>query len=99
MRGLERDASGDINEGRTVMGAAATTVQIRHSQMVHSVETCQSQDARPQELTLLELVLAVCDTTNDEREVVATVVHMLRTGRVRLCGNFSGEPIEHMMAS
>lgn len=46
------------------------------------------------DITLLELVQAVSRVTPDEREVVATVVYMLRTGRVRLCGNFRGELIE-----
>jgi hypothetical protein len=40
--------------------------------------------------TLLELVQAIAQDTNDEREIVATVRHLLRTGRVRLIGNFRG---------
>ena len=40
------------------------------------------------EVTLLELVQAICDETSDDREVVETVRHLLSTGRVRLCGNF-----------
>ncbi len=48
------------------------------------------QGTEPQDTTLLELVGAVCDITSDEAEVVATVLHMLRTGRVRLCGSFRG---------
>ena len=42
----------------------------------------------PESVTLLELVRAVSEVTDDEREVVATVRHMLLSGRVRLCGNF-----------
>ena len=42
------------------------------------------------ETTLLELVRAVSDVTDDDREVVATVSHLLRSGRVRLVGNFRG---------
>lgn len=45
-------------------------------------------------VTLLELVQAVADETNDDREIVATVVYLLRSGRVRLCGSFRGAPIE-----
>jgi len=41
-----------------------------------------------QQLTLLELVRAVGEVTDDEDEIVATVLHMLQSGRVRLCGNF-----------
>jgi hypothetical protein len=40
--------------------------------------------------TLLELVQALARNTNDDREIVATVRHLLRTGRVRLIGNFRG---------
>ncbi len=42
----------------------------------------------PEQVTLLELVRAVSEVTDDDREVVATVRHMLLSGRVRLCGNF-----------
>lgn len=45
-------------------------------------------DAGICELTLLELVEAVCEVTEDDREVMATVLHMLVSGRVRLRGNF-----------
>jgi hypothetical protein len=44
-------------------------------------------------LTLLELVEAVNDVTNDDVEVVATVRNLLQSGRVRLCGSFRGAPI------
>jgi hypothetical protein len=44
--------------------------------------------------TLLELVRAVSETTEDDREVVSTIVHMLRSGRVELCGTFRDEPID-----
>ena len=46
------------------------------------------------QVTLLELVTAIAETTSDDREIVATVLHMLRSGSVRLCGNFRGEPLE-----
>ena len=39
-------------------------------------------------MTLLELVQAICDEANDDREVVETVRHLLSSGQVRLCGNF-----------
>lgn len=41
--------------------------------------------------TLLELVQTVGELTEDDREVVETVVRLLRTGRVRLVGNFRGQ--------
>jgi hypothetical protein len=44
--------------------------------------------------TLLALVCAVSEVTRDDREVVATIRHMLRSGEIRLCGNFRDAPIE-----
>ena len=44
--------------------------------------------------TLLELVRAISEVTDDEREVVATVLHMLASGQARLCGNFRGSSVE-----
>ena len=80
------------------MGTAAMTIPIRHEQRVHPVETTRPEQVRPQELTLLELVAAVGDVTDDEQEIIATVKYMLSTGRVRLTGNFHDEPIELMTA-
>jgi hypothetical protein len=40
------------------------------------------------ELTLLELVQAICNETSDDREIVETVRHLLSSGQVRLSGNF-----------
>ena len=63
------------------MRAAATAIPIQ----VPRFQTSGCVD-----VTLLELVNAVCDVTDDDGEVVATVLHLLSTGRVRLCGNFRG---------
>ena len=38
--------------------------------------------------TLLSLVEAVREVTDDDREVVATVAHLIRSGRVRFSGHF-----------
>lgn len=46
------------------------------------------------ETTLLELVRAVSEITSDDREVVATVMEMLHSGRVRLCGSFRGSNLD-----
>jgi len=46
--------------------------------------------------TLLELVAAICESTDDDQEVVSTVLHLLDTGRVRLCGNFRGRPTDDL---
>jgi hypothetical protein len=46
------------------------------------------------DVTLLELVQAVAEVTTDEREIVATVMYMLRSGHARLIGNFRDEPLD-----
>ena len=40
--------------------------------------------------TLLELVTAVSDAAATEDEVLATVVYLVNSGRVRMCGTFRG---------
>ncbi len=37
---------------------------------------------------LLELVQAIISITDDDTQVVATVVHLINSGRVRLTGTF-----------
>jgi hypothetical protein len=48
----------------------------------------------PAECTLLDLVTAVSDYARTDSEVVATVVHLVNSGTVRLCGNFRGAKFE-----
>jgi hypothetical protein len=45
----------------------------------------------PRDATLLDLVSAVSEQTEDDGEVVDTVLDLLRSGRVRLTGNFRGQ--------
>ena len=45
------------------------------------------------EATLLDLVTCISEVTRDDREVVATVVALVNSGRVRLTGNFRGARI------
>jgi hypothetical protein len=42
------------------------------------------------QVTLLDLVNAIYDAGASETEVVATVVYLVNSGVVRLCGNFRG---------
>jgi hypothetical protein len=74
------------------MGNAATRIRIEHTPAVQLVETVRQNE--PQHLTLLELVEALCEITSDEREVVATALYMLRSGRVRLTGNFHDKRLD-----
>ena len=48
----------------------------------------------PHPVTLLELVTAVAESASDDREIVATVRHMLRSGSVLLCGSFRNESLD-----
>ena len=47
--------------------------------------------------TLLNLVQAVSEYARTDAEVVATVVALINSDRVRLCGNFAGAHI-HLSA-
>lgn len=42
------------------------------------------------QLTMLDLVQAVSASARTDAEVVATVVYLVNSGAVRLCGNFRG---------
>ena len=44
----------------------------------------------PPRVTMQELVAAVAESAESEAEVVATVVHMVNTGLVRLDGKLRG---------
>ena len=43
--------------------------------------------------TLLSLIEAINEVTDDDQEVIATVAHLLSSGRVRLRGHFQGDSI------
>ena len=49
------------------------------------------------EVTLLDLVRAVSEEAATEAEVVATVLHILATGRARLCGNFRHASLQDLL--
>ena len=42
------------------------------------------------DMTLLDLVSGVSTHAESEAEVIATVVYLVNSGRVQLCGNFKG---------
>ena len=42
------------------------------------------------ESTLLELVNAVGDHARSDAELIATIVYLVNSGTVRLCGTFKG---------
>jgi len=42
------------------------------------------------DITLLELVSAIATFARSDAEVIAAVVYLVNSGKVRLCGNFKG---------
>ncbi len=45
-------------------------------------------------VTLHEVIAAVSEFAHSENEVIATIVHLVNTGRVRLRGDFAGAHID-----
>jgi hypothetical protein len=50
--------------------------------------TVEAPDPQVIETTLLDLVAAVSDSAESEAEVIATISDLLRSGKIRLIGNF-----------
>lgn len=46
------------------------------------------------ESTLLDLVNAVANHARNDAELIATVVYLVNSGAVRLCGTFKGSRFE-----
>ena len=63
---------------------------MQRARLVPEAIAALPEGAEPVDTTLLDLVRAVSQEAEDEREVVATVLHLLRTGRARLSGSFRG---------
>ena len=69
---------------RARMASASTVIPIDHQPTVHEIDT--RPDLEPRSITLLELIDAVSEVSENEQEVVATVTYMLESGRIRLAG-------------
>ena len=54
--------------------------------------------ARSRALTLLDVIRAVSDVAENDQEIIATVVHLISGGQVRL-GDEAIETIKHLMAT
>lgn len=54
--------------------------------MMHSQAVALELEAEVPEVTLWDLFWAVSEVADDEREVVATIAHMLTSGSVRIVG-------------
>lgn len=98
------------------MPADLCTVPIKYTSISHEVTTTRNTEHPPQTihtpgrsaetldepLTLIDLLEAVGEVTADEQEIVATVLHMLESGRVRLCGESGmaeGIPEDHRVSA
>src|SRR4029453_15639765 len=81
-----RTANAPAIEQSRRSSVAAAIVMARKTDGVEVIDT-----------TLWELVWSVSEITSDEREVVATVRALLRSGAVRLCGTFRDCSIESLL--
>jgi hypothetical protein len=50
--------------------------------------------ARCRSLTLLDVIQAVSEVAASEQETLATVVDLINSGKVRLCGESAGATID-----
>ncbi len=78
------------------MATATRRTHLRLTRRGRRATRAAHPDPGASHLTLLELVETVGEITDDDAEVVATVMHMLRTGTVKLRGNFRDEPINKL---
>ncbi len=58
------------------------------------LEKLRRTPEQEQPITLLELVAAVADSARTDAEVVATVHELLKSGKVRLIGNFGTAEVD-----
>jgi hypothetical protein len=71
--------------------ANTVAIPVEHLRHVHEIETCSRSEGESDadSLSFLDLVEAVAEFSDTEQEVVATVMHMLRSGRVQLRGGYT----------
>ena len=80
----------------------STTAQVggaagRETLASAAVEKLAVVKRRPPEeriMTLLDLVTAVAESAKTDAEVVATVSHLINTGKIKLVGNFRGNDVQ-----
>lgn len=64
------------------------------TQVAHSLARLETLEAdHPETLTLLDLVAAIADEAETDEEVVATIQHLIETGKVTLVGNFCSRDV------
>jgi hypothetical protein len=62
-------------------------------ELARKVETAHRRQDAPV-TTLLDLVAAVAESAESEAELVATVQHLINSGRVQLIGHFRGADVK-----
>jgi len=88
----DRGRGGRIGLARFLLSGIGQVEGLNMSAVAMSAVTPIPAEERTEavETTLLELVRAVDEVADNELEVVVTVLHMLRSGSVKLSGNFRG---------
>ncbi|MCH2184411.1 hypothetical protein MK280_00905 [Myxococcota bacterium] len=88
------------------MPAETCSVPVEHTAIAYEVSPIRgpqkraSQDRDPRDdLTFIDLIEAVGEVTQDEAEIVATVIHMLESGCVRLYGEWDNTEQEHRVSA
>jgi hypothetical protein len=71
--------------------ANTVAIPVEHLRHIHEIQTTHKSEGESDTdaISFLDLVAAVAEFSDSEQEVVATVMHMLRSGRVQLSGSFS----------
>jgi hypothetical protein len=65
------------------------------TQVAHTLAQLESVEAdHPETLTLLDLVAAISDEADTDEEVVATIQHLIESGKVTLVGNIRSGDVE-----
>jgi hypothetical protein len=54
--------------------------------------------ATSHDLTLLDVIQAVSDVAENDQEIIATLVHLISSGQVRLCDD-AIEAIRHLLTT
>jgi len=68
------------------MSQPIRSIPVEHDPMIYRIEPNRPDPELS--LTLLELVQAVNEVSESEQELVATVLYLLKSGRIQLAGNF-----------
>ena len=76
------------------MGQTSIAIPVDHFPAIHEIQTIPSDE--PQRVTLLELIEAVSEVSESEKEILATVTYMLTSGRIRLSGSFCDTPADKL---